>query len=288
VIGLRINPQLGLGTIEETSTAAASSKFGQPLAETRGDTIQAFVDNPFMRAIHVHVGSQGCPIDMLVEGARSAVDLANEINQHPDISDPQQVRYIDIGGGLSVDYDKDDPRPTFTEYARSLKAALPELFDESKFIMFTEFGRKINASPGFVAARVEWVKECGGVRVAIAHTGADMFIRPVYRPEKWYHRVTVLNSEGGLKESELMPHNVAGPLCFSGDMVAVNRMLPKIEEGDIVVVHDAGGYTYAMHSRYTSQLGPGIYGFHEDRPDSLQTLKPAETLDDLVAYHFRQ
>uniref|UniRef100_A0A7S2THX2 Orn/DAP/Arg decarboxylase 2 C-terminal domain-containing protein n=1 Tax=Lotharella oceanica TaxID=641309 RepID=A0A7S2THX2_9EUKA len=70
-----------------------------------------------------------------------------------------------------------------------------------------------------------------------------------------------MTKDGEPKEGKMMEQTIAGPLCFSGDLLATDRLLPYIEEGDIVVIHDTGAYTYSMHSRYNSRLGPAVYGY---------------------------
>jgi diaminopimelate decarboxylase len=79
------------------------------------------------------------------------------------------------------------------------------------------------------------------------------------------------------------PWDVAGPLCFTGDLLARERQLPHMTPGDHVVVHDAGAYTLAMWSRYNSRRAPAVYGYEGD-PPAIKLLKPAESLDDLLRF----
>jgi diaminopimelate decarboxylase len=255
IVGLRINPQVGAGTIASTSTATATSKFGITLDEHRAEIMAAFARYPWLRGLHVHVGSQGCGIDLLVRGARRAVDLALELERGG-----HTIELLDIGGGLSVDYGDTDRRPAFAEYAEKLRAEVPELFDGRRRIA-TEFGRAIHAKTGWVASRVEYTKSAGGHRIAVTHAGADLFVRTAYLPDKWPHRITVHDPSGARKTGPLSPWDVAGPLCFSGDLLATARELPPIEPGDFVVVHDAGAYTLSMWSCYNSRVPPQVFGY---------------------------
>jgi diaminopimelate decarboxylase len=281
VVGLRVNPQSGSASIAMTFTAGASSKFGVPLAEDRAGAVAAFAEHQFLSCIHVHVGSQGCSVDVLVRGAVAAVELADEVNA----GRPGAVTSIDIGGGLSVDYDGDGEEPSFAEYAAALRAAVPALFD-GRYRVLTEFGRKVAAKAAFVAARVQHVKRAGGRVIAVGHAGADIFTRPVYMPAKWSHRIEVMDATGGkAKAGDAVCVDIAGPLCFSGDMLAVGRTLPVPDAGDWLVVRDAGAYTLSLLNRHTSQLMPPVYGYRSaDVGAPLEVLLKGETVEDIVAF----
>jgi len=275
LVSLRINPQVGEGTIASTSTASATSKFGITLAEHRAAILEAFAKHAWLRGLHVHVGSQGCAMDLLVRGARAAMDFAGELRARGCA-----IAFMDIGGGLSVDYGETDARPAFGEYAATLRRAVPEVFDGTLRIA-TEFGRAVHAKNAWVASRVEYTKSAGGRRIVVTHAGADLFVRTAYVPDKWPHRITVHDANGTLKTGPLSPWDVAGPLCFSGDLLASGRALPPVEPGDLLVIHDAGAYTLSMWSRYNSRLVPAVYGCEGE---TLRLLKRAETLEDLVRF----
>ncbi len=274
-VGLRINPQIGAGTISMTSTAGLSNKFGVPLREVRAEIIAMFELYSFLNCVHVHVGSQGVSPQQLVDGATAAVQLADEINGRV----PGRITTIDIGGGLSVDYGG-DTKPeviTFSQFAEMLPEAL------SKYRIVTEFGRRLAAPVGWIAAKVQAVKSSGPKRYIICHAGADLCMRAAYAPEKWRHEIELRDAKGGLKDGPTVgKFDVAGPLCFSGDIIATDREYQQPEVGDIMVIRDAGGYTLGMYSRHTSQLVPGMYGYR--RGAEIQVLKKPETLDELV--HF--
>ena len=278
MVGLRVNPQVGAGSIAMSSTAAPISKFGVPLSEQRGAVLDAFRHHSFLRGLHLHVGSQGCPIGLMVEGVRRVVDLALEIAALRG----QPVEMIDLGGGLPVDYSADGEAPRYAEYTAALRERVPELFS-GQFRLATEFGRHVFGKIGWVASRVEYTKESGGRRIAVVHAGADLFPRAAYLPELWSHRVTVHDASGAPKEGAMEPWDVAGPLCFTGDLLARERQLPHMTPGDHVVVHDAGAYTLAMWSRYNSRRAPAVYGYEGD-PPAIKLLKPAESLDDLLRF----
>lgn len=287
-IGVRVNPQYGEGAIAATGTIARTSKFGVPLLETREELLASFAKYAWLTAVHCHVGSQGCEVELLVRGAKSVLDLAREINAHVA---RRQVRVLDIGGGMPVDYASDLPeemcrgRVTPGRFAKALREAVPELFDGEKWQLVTEFGRYASAKSGVLLSRVEYVKSAGGRRIATIHAGADCFLRTAYQPQNWPHRASAWSAEG-----EFLPPSgdkedvwdVVGPLCFRGDIVSHEVDLPRdLRSGCAIVVHDAGAYTLAMFSRYNSRAAPPVYG-HEGG-ESLTPLTDGETVDQALA-----
>jgi diaminopimelate decarboxylase len=257
-IGFRINPQVGAGSIGPMSTAVPGSKFGVALedAGNREALLRCYREHPWLSTLHCHVGSQGCPLDLMAAGVRRVVELAGLIND--DVGAPQ-VRLIDIGGGLPVNFEDDEVRPGFAEYAGVLRREVPELFTGG-FRVKTEFGRSIFAKNGFIVARVEYTKEAGGRRIAVCHAGAQVAARTVFMPEHWPLRISVFDAGGGRKEGGSVIQDVAGPCCFAGDVVAAGRELPLIEPGDYVVLHDTGAYYFSMPFYYNAIPAPAVYG----------------------------
>ncbi|MFW6019256.1 MAG: hypothetical protein ACOCPM_01620 [Bacteroidales bacterium] len=259
-VGLRINPQVGVGNISITSVAGNYSKFGEPVQEKRQAIIQAYEKYSWLNGIHLHTGSQGCEPEMLVDGVRHVLELAREIQDKT----AQQITYFDIGGGLPVSYHRDTEAYSMQYYADLLRKSCPELFDGS-YQLITEFGRYIHVNAGFVASRVEYVKHDKGINTAMIHVGANMFIREAYHPQQWKHEFSLADKHGRLKQGVTEnPWIVAGPLCFAGDMIAQNISLPPAEEGDYIVVHDSGGYVLAMWSEYNSRQKPRAFGMNKN------------------------
>jgi diaminopimelate decarboxylase len=257
-IGFRINPQVGSGAIPAMSTATGSSKFGVALEDpgNRQALLQSYRENAWLTALHCHVGSQGCSLELMAAGVRKLVDLANDINA---LCGRRQVGLIDIGGGLPVNFESEEVRPTFSEYAAVLEKAVPELFS-GEYRAKTEFGRSIFAKHGIIAARVEYTKESGGRRIALSHAGAQVATRTVFMPEYWKLRVSVVDTSGNPRSGESRPQDIAGPLCFAGDVVAWERELPLIEAGDYVVLHDTGAYYFSNPFYYNALPACAVYG----------------------------
>jgi diaminopimelate decarboxylase len=285
-IGLRVNPLLGAGKNEYLSVSTVHSKFGIPLTDTnRVKIINFFCENPWMVGLHCHVGSQGCSLEMMAKGAQMISELANEIDQAVGTS---RIKVLNIGGGLPSNYDTDDVSPTFAEYVDVLRQEAPLLFERNGRMVLTEYGRSISAKTGWTISEVEYVKKHEDEELqqtAIIHAGSDLFLRTCYKPDLFPHRLSIYKSDGSVSVAPVIKQNVAGPLCFGGDMIGRSIMLPKIERGDFMVIHDSGANTISMFSRHCSRAAPAVYGYREqDQCIQLVLLKPAETPEDVMRF----
>jgi diaminopimelate decarboxylase len=278
--GIRINPQVGVGTILESSVAGEYSKFGVPIRTRKEELIRAFKAYPWLRGVHLHIGSQGCSQEMLLAGIRILFDFVTEVN---DALGYPQINIFDIGGGLPVSYLSSVTPVSMKEYADALRTSCPSLFT-LHYSLFTEFGRWVHVNTGWVVTRVEYVKHDPGINTAMIHAGADLFLRECMNPKDWQHEYDVLDRNGNLKQGkDKTLYNLAGPLCFAGDILAKGVDLPVVEEGDYIVIRDAGGYTYGMWSRYNSRQTPRIIGYYNDG-DRFDMLKERESLEDLFRF----
>ena len=273
-IGIRVNPGVGAGTIAATSVSARRSKFGVPLAESEEALLDAFERHPWLNGLHVHVGSQGCELGLLIEAARRMDALAQRIEARC----PGRLTQIDLGGGLPVAYTSEDQPPSLVAYVEGLKEAAPFLMSD-RLRRVTEFGRGVHANAGFALSRVEAIRRDGPHPTALVHVGADLLLRPVYNPTDWRHEFLLLTPEGELKSGPTGPVDVAGPLCFGGDFIGRQVPLPEPEEGDLLVVRDTGAYTLSMWSRHCSRRQPPVYGLDGE---AVSLLRPGETLESVA------
>lgn len=281
MVGLRINPAVGGGAIASTSVAGRGSRFGVPLPDSPQALVEPLRQHPWLTGLHVHVGSQGCPLPLLTTAVRLALELRQALHERLGYA---QIRWIDIGGGLPTDYGQDGDIPHLGQYVDALRQQTPALFTDDVQIV-TELGRALQAGCGFAVSRVEYVKEVDGRRLATVHVGADLLLRTAYAPADWPHELLVLDPAGRPRGGSLEPWTIVGPLCFAGDVIARDRPLPPIAEGDLVVVRDTGGYTLGMWSRHCSRGMPEVLGLRGDPPAlSLQSLRPRETAQDIVSF----
>ena len=284
IIGVRVNPQVGSGTIKSTSVADEVSKFGIPLDDNKEKLESYFLRCSCLRGIHVHIGSQGCPVPLIIKGVKKVQIFTDRVNKVLENQDAKrQITHFDIGGGLAVSYHADKQPVSLETYVQMLKEKVPQLFS-GKFILLTEFGRYLHANAGWVASKVEYVKKEKNVNIIMIHVGADLLLRKCYNPTDWHHQISVVDKNGKLKTGKSkLKYSVAGPLCFAGDIIAKNIELPLVETGDYILVHDAGAYTLSMWSRYNSRQIPMVIGYSQST-QKFQIIKKRETKDDLLRF----
>ena len=209
-VGVRVNPEIGAGSIGFTSTVAKGSKFGVPLRDA-----PSLRDRfPFLTGLHVHTGSQGCGLDLLTAAAWRTAEIVEQLD----------LDWLDVGGGLPVRYtDRDPEPPTVAAWAEAL-AGMPGWGSRR---LLTEVGRHVHAGGGITISRIEAVKEVDGEPLLVVHVGADLLLRRVYRPDDWDHEFIVTDPTGRPRQGEARSTKIGGPLCFSGDLLARGRALPE-------------------------------------------------------------
>lgn len=279
-VGLRINPQVGYGKILSTSLAGEYSKFGVPLKTYRSEIIDYFSNYDWLTGIHMHIGSQGCTMEMLLDGIESGLKLIKEINQRI-INLGRKLDFIDIGGGLPVSYHHHTSPPDILEYGKQIQDLLSS-YNLEDLQIITEFGRFLHANSGFIITKVEYVKHYEESNTLMVHSGADILLRECLIPENWYHEISLLDSNGKPKESkEKVKYHIGGPLCFASDIIARNVELPKAEEGDILIIHDTGGYTFGMWSKYVSRAFPKVIGIEDTK---YMILRNRDHVEDIIKF----
>jgi diaminopimelate decarboxylase len=253
-IGLRINPQVGYGTIAATSVAGDYSKFGVPIKEFRNEIIESFVHYNWLSGLHIHIGSQGCSMQLLLNGFEESLKLITDIQNITK----KKVSFLDIGGGLPVSYLHNQNPPDIQEYGKKIKELLVH-YKLEHLQLITEFGRYLHANSGYTISKIEYVKHYKQSNTLIIHAGADLFLRESLNPGQWPHEFSLLDKNGNIKTGgKKINYHIAGPLCFAGDIIARDIELPEASEGDYVVIHDTGAYTFGMWSKYVSRMFPKV------------------------------
>eukprot|EP00929_Paragymnodinium_shiwhaense_P033491 TRINITY_DN18383_c0_g1_i2.p1 TRINITY_DN18383_c0_g1~~TRINITY_DN18383_c0_g1_i2.p1 ORF type:complete len:332 (+),score=70.17 TRINITY_DN18383_c0_g1_i2:572-1567(+) len=292
-IGLRINPVTGSGSIESVSTAGRGSKFGLPLTEETHDRlVDIYRRHRWLQGVHIHVGSQGMPLEKLAQGARTIMAFVKDIEA---ACGDGAIRVVDIGGGLPTSYTEEFEAFGFSEYRRVLEEAAPELFS-GRYQVMTEFGRCVVTKPGITLSRIAAVKGAPwhpDTPILVAHVGSNQFLREAYLGDTWRHRFTALGQDGSpLKHADdFRSYDIAGPLCFQGDFLGKRQFLPaSLSAGDLLVMHDTGGYTMAMYSKYNSRQASAIYGYRRDMWKDVEdnfnfvTLKNRESYEEALSF----
>jgi diaminopimelate decarboxylase len=278
-LGIRLNPQVGSGGIAALSTGSKTSKFGIGMLDYRDEIVQAYKDNAWLTMMLVHTGSQGIPFDLMAAGVRQMLDAVQLINAETN----NQITTVDIGGGMPVNFSTEVQEPSFQTYREIFETLSPELFS-GELKVVTEHGRRIVTKAGVLISRVEYVKEAGGRKIVLQHAGADVLLRTVYHPDTWPLRVTVCDKHGVPKSMDgpLFETDVAGPLCFQGDVIAHQRQLPEVERGDLILIHDTGGYMHSSWGYYNARQAPDCFLY---RHNSLDLFKKKATVEETLAFY---
>ena len=207
-------------------------------------------------------------------GAKVATTLAREVNAARRAAGvSQMIDTIDIGGGLPVSWGTAEQRPSFSDYAAALREGVPELFTDEFPRVVTEMGAAMHCRFGWVGSVVEVTKDVSKEHViAMIHAGSDVFARQCYAPNmRLPHPIYAYTSDGMPKQSkaadgdgeagDVVEHDIAGPLCFSGDIVAPGVPLPRLRVGDIVVLDEAGGNCLSISTTHCSRRRPPVFGY---------------------------
>jgi diaminopimelate decarboxylase len=279
-IGVRVNPVVGGGKVAILSTAGKTSKFGLLMVdECEQKLLDLYKQYSFLNGLHMHVGSMGMDLSQIVQGARQIIELAEKINKQAGY---KQITVLDVGGGVANDYHSESDAVDFSTYKKEVLGQVPELL---QYRVLTEFGRSIFTKPGISVSKIETVKDWGDRPVALCHFGSNQFVREVYT-DIMFHHLTILNEDGSENNSEQIVQDIGGPLCFQGDYIAKESTLPKMKRGDFIVMHDTGGYTHALYSRYNSIQSPAVYGYKKNENGNLDfyLLKERESYEAVSAF----
>ncbi|ADB57992.1 diaminopimelate decarboxylase [Archaeoglobus profundus] len=243
-IAFRVNPDIDPKTHPKIATGLKTSKFGIPW-DIALEAYKKAVELPNVKpvGIHCHIGSQIKEIDPFVEALNRLFDLAVEIEKLG-----VEIRFLDIGGGLAIDY-TGEGAPTPQDFANEI---LPVFNERKKELnsdpkLYLEPGRSLVGNTTILLTKVNAVKKAYKNFVAV-DAGFNLLIRPVLYNA--YHRVAVANKMD--KEAE-ETYTIVGPICESGDILAEDRKLPKVEKGDLIAIFDTGAYGFVMSSQYNGR-----------------------------------
>ena len=238
-VGIRVNPELTLRAAHEyIKTGEKGHKFGIPyddaLAAAR---LAASLPNIELLGLDMHLGSQLSRIEPYRAGTERLMSLYRSICDAGITS----IKYLDIGGGLGVRYDTEEP-PDLLRFANLV---LP-LLASTKLTLLMEPGRFIVGNAGALVGTVLYRKESGGKNYVVTDTGMTELLRPSHYNA--FHRIEAVRDR-----ARLVTADVVGPVCESGDFLALDREIGDVPPGDRIAVLDVGAYGYAMSSNYNAR-----------------------------------
>ena len=268
---LRVNPDVFAETHPYISTGLQEHKFGIEIGRARA-LYRAAGKYPSLEAagVSVHIGSQIRNVEPFRAALSRVADLILQLR-----ADGQAIEYVDVGGGLGVEYgpaDDFDPSAEVASYFEALKPALSRLDAH----LLLEPGRFIVAQAGGLLTRVLHLKQNGTKIFVIVDAGMNDLIRPcLYQA---HHEILPV-----LEPPPDRAHFVAdvvGPVCESADFFARDRTLPKLETGELALILDAGAYGMSLASNYNTRARPAEILIEGGKA---RLIRRRETLEDLLA-----
>lgn len=224
--------------------------------------------------LHTMVASNELNPDFFVDTAKLVFELAVELKEKDDV----RIEFTDLGGGLGIPYEPDQKKVDYNEIAKKIRKIYDEIIAPAgldPIEICWECGRPITGPYGWLVSTAIHEKH-----IYREYIGLDSCMADLMRPGMYgaYHEVTVSGKENAPKNHI---YDVVGSLCENCDKFAVQRALPKIDIGDLVIVHDAGAHGRAMGFNYNGKLRAGEILMRED--GSFVQIRRRETIDDLFA-----
>jgi diaminopimelate decarboxylase len=242
-VAIRVNPDVDAKTHAKISTGKSENKFGIPYLKAVALYAEARrLPALAVQGIHMHIGSQITDLAPFRDAFRLMRDLTLELRR-----EGHDIHHLDIGGGLGVPYrGSNEVPPHPDEYAALVKASLGDLGAK----IYLEPGRMIVGNAGILVARVTYVKEGANKRFTIVDGAMNDLIRPTLYEA--FHEVWPVAEARASEPSVLQ--DIVGPVCETGDYLAIDRTLPPFEPNDLLAVMTAGAYGAVMSSTYNTRL----------------------------------
>ncbi|MEM7054356.1 MAG: bifunctional aspartate kinase/diaminopimelate decarboxylase [Pseudomonadota bacterium] len=231
---LRLDPGSGLGHHKMVRTAGSNAKFGVPLDELERVRTLARAHNIRIIGLHAHTGSGIMHADNWHRSLEVLIDSASLLDD---------VRIINLGGGLGVP-DRSDELPLDLIELEAGIARIKQSVNKP-IEVWLEPGRYLASEAGVLLARVTQVKGKGDVRYVGLATGMNSLIRPALYGA--WHEIVNLSR---IDQPGAHVYNVVGPICETGDILGLDRLLPGCAPGDVMLIANTGAYGAAMASHY--------------------------------------
>ena len=224
--------------------------------------------------LHTMVASNELDPEYFVETARLLFEIVVEINKATGI----RFEFVNLGGGIGIPYRPEENRVDLQVISDGIRKVYDELIkgnslDPLNIVM--ENGRMITGPYGYLVTRAIHKKD-----IYKNYIGVDASMANLMRPGLYgaYHHITVMGKEDAPAE---YIYDVVGSLCENNDKFAIDRELPRIDNGDLLMIHDAGAHGFAMGFNYNGKLRSAELLLRED--GSVQLIRRAETMDDYFA-----
>ena len=267
-IALRVNPNVDPKTHPYISTGLKSNKFGIDISRALNIYKQASAMKGVEPVgIDCHIGSQLTELSPFQETVSILKDLLRTLRQ-----EGVNIKYLDVGGGLGIPYDKETP-PAPSAYGATIVEALAKL--DVKIIL--EPGRVIVGNAGVMATKVLYLKETAEKNFIIVDAAMNDLVRPSLY--KAHHTIIPVKKPAGDLKAEVLVADIVGPVCESGDFLAKSREIPLPRAGEYLAAMSAGAYGFSMSSNYNSRPRACEVLVSGDR---FHVIRKRETYEDLT------
>jgi diaminopimelate decarboxylase len=267
-ISIRINPDVDAKTHKKISTGKSENKFGIPIASAREVyAYAARLEGLEVTGVDMHIGSQITDLEPYDNATALLAELARDL-----MGDGHRLRHIDLGGGLGVPYRDDNaPPPDPDAYAAVIKRHTKDLGLKLVF----EMGRLIVGNAGVLVTRVIYVKKGAGKTFVIVDAAMNDLIRPTLYDA--FHNIKPVAEPKA--DAARIVADVVGPVCETGDYLALDRDLPALEPGDLLAIMTAGAYGAVQANTYNTRLlVPEVLV----RGADYAVVRPRPTYEDLI------
>ena len=268
-ISIRVNPDVDPKTHAKIATGKAENKFGIPISRAREVYARAAkLKGVRVIGVDMHIGSQIIELDPFGDAFALLAEFVGVLR-----ADGHVISHVDLGGGLGIPYREDnEPPPDPDAYAAIVKRATKNLGCKLIF----EPGRLIVGNAGILVTRVIYLKRGEAKTFVIVDAGMNDLVRPTLY-EAHHDIKPVRQPAVGARR---ITADVVGPVCESGDYLALDRALVEPKPGDLLAVMTAGAYGAAQAGTYNSRaLVPEVLV----RNDEWALIRPRQTLDELIA-----
>jgi diaminopimelate decarboxylase len=241
-VSIRVNPDVDARTHRKIATGKSENKFGIPISRARAIYAEAArLPGLTIAGVDMHIGSQITDLEPFDNATELLAELARDL-----IGAGHALRHIDLGGGLGIPYKADDPPPPDpAAYAEIVKRHTRGLGLELVF----EIGRMIAGNAGVLVTRVIYAKAGEGKTFVIVDAGMNDLIRPTLYDA--YHEILLVAEPSAGAPRAVA--DVVGPVCESGDYLALERDLPALRPGDLLAVMTAGAYGAVQANTYNTR-----------------------------------
>lgn len=272
---VRLNPGIGAGHSEKVVTGGKRTKFGIAAEELDGIFGLAARFGLRIVGINQHIGSLFMDPQPYLDAVSSLLRLAVRF---PGLC------FLDFGGGYGIPYHKLEGEAEYdmAAFRERLLPILDRFVSEygDAPLFKSEPGRYCVAEGGVILGRVHALKQNAGRKYAGTDIGMNVLVRPSMY-DSW-HDIEVLRGGRLLPRADMEEVTVTGNICESGDLLAKDRLLPRLRRGDLLCVLDSGAYGYSMCSSYNSRPRPAELMIGRD--GNVRQIRRRETIEDLMAY----